>query len=150
MTLLINELVAYLTSEYERLFPDQANCTPVVKQAIYARLRRADAVLQFYDTHGPDGSLDAAGNMNPRPKRIVEMCERAFRDVIKAEFSNMSDTSSFMLRNFVRMNRQKTSELVANVLQSDAVCALADRYRFLIPLLVEASNPEWLSSQLGL
>lgn len=150
MTLLINELVAYLTSEYERLFPDQANYTPVVRQAIYARLRRADAVLQFYDTHGPDGSLDAAGNMNPRPKRIVEMCERAFRDVIKSEFSNMSDTSSFMLRNFIRMNRQKTSELVANVLQSDAVCALTDRYRFLIPLLVEASNPEWLSSQLGL
>lgn len=150
MTLLLNNIVEYLASEYERLFPEQVGYLPLVKQAIYARFRRIDAVFQFYDTHGPDGSRDAAGNMNPRPKRIVDMCERAFRDTITAEFASISETSGFMLRNYVRMNRQKTNELVASLLQSDAVCALADRYRFIIPVLAEASNPEWLSSRLGL
>lgn len=150
MTQLLDNIVSYLINEYERLFPEQVGYIPLVKKAIYARFRRIDAIFQFYDSHGPDGSVDAAGNVNPRPKRISDMCERAFRDSITAEFASISETSGFMLRNYIRLNRQKTTELVASLLQSDSVCALADRYRFIIPLLAEASNPEWLSSQLGL
>ena len=146
----INAIVDHLVAEYERLFPGQANYSPVVRQAIYARFRRIDAIFAFYDANGADGSRDADGNLNPTHHKIKDMCTRTFRDVLKAELSNMSETSGFMLRNFIRMNRQKTAELVQSFLQSEAITALADRYSFVIPVLEEVSTPEWLSSQLGL
>lgn len=150
MSIQLTAIADYLVQEYERLFPGQAAYSPVVRQAIYARFRRIDAIFAFYDANGADGSRDAAGNLNPTHPKIREICERTFRDVLKAELASMSETSGFMLRNFIRMNRQKTAELVASFLQSEAITALTNRYSFTIPVLAEASSPEWLSSQLGL
>lgn len=143
MSLVTQQLVQYLMDEFARLFPGHADQTPLVRNAICARMRRFEAVFAFYDNHCGDG-------VSPRPRRIVEMCERAFRDALADEFNKVSDSAGFMLRNYIRMNRQKTQELLLSTIQSDAVAAVVTRYPFITPMVVEASTPEWLSSRLDL
>lgn len=150
MSIPLDSVANYLVAEYERLFPEQASYAPVVRQAIHARFRRFDAIFQFYDANGADGSLNPDGSVRPTHSKIKSMCERTFRDVLDSELASISGTSGYLLRNYVRMNRQKTSELLRDLLMSPAVEALTNRYSFVIPVLAEVSSPEWLSSRLGL
>lgn len=127
----------YLVSEYSRLFPGSDDYIIVVRNAINARLARFQALFDFYDEHQSS-------------EKINEICQRTFRDLLTNEFAKINGTAGFMFRNYVRMNRQKTNEMVQRFMESDMVKELTSRYLFTVDVLAELSNPEWLSSRLDL
>lgn len=138
----MESIIDHLVTSFERLFPDQAHYSAVVRAGINARTARFQAIMEFYDEHRDDGEEALA--------RVGGICSRVFRDALLAEAGKTSDSSGFMLKTFVRLNHNKVRGFVDEALASPELANTVLRYPFIKPLLVEASNPEWLSSLVGL
>lgn len=150
MDLIIN----YLVAEFERIFPDQLNYSPLVRNAIITRSTKMRAIMDFYREKRADLSrtmvdLNTCGGHPTDFTALDGMCCRAFRAAIIDEASRNSPQTSFMLRGFITLNRHKISAIVQTVLASDQVASLLLEYPFLNPLVSEVSNQELLSSLLG-
>ena len=132
----MDTIINYLVSEFERLFPEQANYSELVRNAIVARTQKMRVIMTFYSENRGKSNID-------------DMCCRAFRAAIIDEASRSSPQSSFMLKGFATLNRKKLTAMIPAILSSVELATLLQEYPFIIPLVNEASSQEWLSSLLG-
>lgn len=147
MDLIIN----YLVSEFERIFPDQLNYSPLVRNAIVARSAKMRTIMDFYREKRADlgrtmSDLNTCGGHPTDFTALDGMCCRAFRAAIIDEASRNSAQTSFMLRGFITLNRHKFAAILQTVLASDQVATLLLDYPFLNPLVDELRSQELLSS----
>lgn len=131
----------FLVREFNRIFPEQANYSELVRHAIVSRSSKLRVIMQFYQQKTVDQTIDS-DELN----KLDSLCRKAFRSAIVEEISRNSPQTSFMVRGFFVLNRHKFAELLSTALASEEAKSVLASYPFLIPLVNELSNPELLSS----
>lgn len=139
----MDPIIDYAVAQFERLFPDQASYSPLIRQAFITRGSKVQAVMAFYL------EKRQAERDKGREPELNDMCLRATRAAILDEVARNSARSSFVLKTFLVLNRALVQEMFTALLHSAEVAALIEQYCFLSPLVTELSTPEWLSNQLG-
>lgn len=136
----MDPIIDYAVIQFQRLFPDQAQYAPLIRQAFITRSSKVQAIMAFYLEKRP------AELAKGKQDELDDMCLRATRAAVLDEMNRNSAQSSFMIKSFLVLNRGTVQDMFRAALLSEEVATLLRDYPYLAPLVAELSTQEWCTS----